>query len=77
MGWTHEDSFEVSLVLRVLEALERDSESVNHTTGEVKHWVRFTREFSVPRGQFWVAAGKRFDFRVLVDDDTLPQEAAE
>jgi hypothetical protein len=65
MSWSHEDSWEVRLVLEALETLERNSESVNFETGEVSHGVSFTRERSIPR--FHRAAGRRFDFSVLVD----------
>ena len=72
MGWSHEDSWEVCLVLRVLETLEGNSESVDPGTGEVRHSVSFTRECSIPK--FHDAVGKRFDFSVMVDNGEFRRE---
>jgi hypothetical protein len=65
MAWSHEDSWEVCLVQRVLEALERQSEFVDLQTGEVRRRISFVRERSISR--YDTAAGKRFDFSVLAD----------
>lgn len=72
MGWSHEDSWEVCLVLRVLETVEGNSESVDPGTGEVRHSVSFTRERSISK--FHGAVGKRFDFSVMVDNGEFPRE---
>lgn len=72
MAWSHEDSWEVCLVLRVLEALERQSEYVDLETGEVRRRVSFVRERSISR--YDTAAGKRFDFSVLADNGEFRRE---
>jgi hypothetical protein len=72
MAWSHQDSWEVCLVLRVLEALERQSEYLDPQTGEVRRRLSFVRERSISR--YDTAAGKRFDFSVLVDKGEFRRE---
>jgi hypothetical protein len=48
MGWSHEDSWEVSLVLRVLEQLRDSTQSVNFDTGDVTYGIDFAREWTIP-----------------------------
>ena len=72
MGWSHEDSFEVGLVVEVLEVLRKEKEFVNFETGDVRHRIDFTRERSIPK--FHEGFGKRFDFSVLVDDGKFTSE---
>jgi hypothetical protein len=64
MGWPDKDSWEVCLVLRVLETLQRGTECLDPETGEIRHRVYFTRERSI--SQFHDAVGKRFDFSGMV-----------
>jgi hypothetical protein len=72
MAWSHEGSWEVCLVQRVLEVLERQSEYVDLQTGEVRRRVSFVRERSISK--FDAAAGKRFDFSALADNGEFRRE---
>jgi hypothetical protein len=74
MGWSHRDSYEVGLVLEVLETLMKHSMSVNLDTGDVSYGIRFTRERQIKGSVFESATKKRFDFSVLVDDGKAVRE---
>jgi hypothetical protein len=69
MGWPHEDSWEVRLVLRVLERLRNGTESVNYKTGEVSYGLDFVREWTIPKG--WRASYRRFDFAVWTANSSI------
>jgi hypothetical protein len=65
MGWPHKPSWEVELVLAVLQALRRNTESVNYNTGEVTHGIDFVREWTIPNRHVNAGfSGRRFDFAV-------------
>jgi hypothetical protein len=72
MTWSHQDSWEVDLVLHELIVLERQSERVNLEAGAVTHGISFERERAIPG--FHAAVAKRFDFSVMVDQGKFRKE---